>query len=263
MIALLIFAYLCAQSAPLLMTIGVARFFTDLTWAPSSGQFNLVPMLAGTAFATLGAISVAAPVGIASAVFISFYAPPLVARLVRGILGLLAGLPSVVYGLWGLVVLVPLLNRFHPPGFSLLLGIAILTVMILPTVALVSEMALSAVPQEYILGACALGCNRWQVVRGVVIPAARSGLVTAVILATARAIGETLAVSMVMGNTIHIPVSVLAPARTLTAHIALEMAYALGDHRAALFVAGWLLLGVVTGLIVVADRVSRSHTYGV
>lgn len=260
-LTLLIFAYLCVQSVPLLRKIGFIRLFTDQAWTPSSGQFNLAPMLVGTCYAALGATSVATPLSIALAIFATFYAPSSLAGIIRGILGLLASIPSVVYGLWGLVVLTPLLNRVHPPGLSLFLGIVILTIMILPTIALVAEAALRAVPQEYVLGGFALGCDRWRVVRRVVLPAARSGLFTAVLLGTTRALGETMAVVMVMGNTIQIPQSVLAPARTLTGHLALEMAYALGDHRAALFSAGLLLLGIVTGLVLLTDRASRSQGY--
>jgi len=256
-ITLLIFTYLAAQSLPFLADIGLGRLFSDARWSPSAGQFQLLPMFIGTLCVTLGAVCCATPIGVACAVFVSFYAPPSIARILRGVLGLLAGIPSVVYGLWGLVVLVPLLNRWHQPGFSVLLGIVIVSIMVLPTVALLSQAALSAVPREYQLGAFALGCDRWQVIRGVVLPAARCGLMTAMILATARVIGETMAVSMVMGNTIQIPDSILDPARTLTAHIALEMAFALGEHRAALFVAGLLLLVLVTALVAMAEWVRR------
>jgi len=141
-ITLLVVVYLCTQSFPFLHQIGMTRFFTDQTWAPTRGQFNLVPMLVGTLYATLGAVTVATPCGIALAVFAAFYAPSSIARVVHGVLGLLAGIPSVVFGLWGLVTLVPLLNRMHPPGLSLLMGIVILTLMILPTIALVAEAAL-------------------------------------------------------------------------------------------------------------------------
>lgn len=261
-ITLLIVVYLCAQSFPLLQQIGVTHFFTDQTWAPTRGQFNLVPMFVGTLYATLGAVTVAAPCGIALAVFVTFYAPSPIARVVRGVLGLLAGIPSVVYGLWGLVTLVPLLNRLHPPGLSLLMGIVILTLMILPTIALIAEAALRAVPREYTLGRAALGCTQWQVVRGIALPAARSGLLTAVLLGAGRALGETMAVSMVMGNTIQIPDSVLVPARTLTAHIGLEMAYAMGSHRAALFVAGLWLLGGVIILVWIVDHINRECAHG-
>lgn len=261
-IALLIVVYLCVQSVPLLQHVGMTRFFTDQMWAPTRGQFNLVPMFVGTLYATLGAVTVAAPCGIALAVFAAFYAPSSIARVVHGVLGLLAGIPSVVFGLWGLVTLVPLLNRVHPPGLSLLMGIVILMLMILPTIALVAEAALRAVPREYVLGGAALGCNRWRIVRGIALPTARAGLLTAVLLGVGRALGETMAVSMVMGNTIQIPDSVWVPARTLTAHIGLEMAYAMGSHRAALFVAGlWLLSGVI-GLVCIVDWIHRERTHG-
>ena len=260
LVILFIVTYLCAQSFPLLEQGGLLRFITDLKWSPSLGQLNLSPMLVGTLCATLGAILLAAPLGLATAIFARFYAPQPIVRLVHGILGLLAGIPSVVYGLWGLTVFVPWLNVYHPPGFSLLLGIGILTIMVIPTVALVSESALQAVPHEQVLGGFALGCNRWQVVRTVVLPAARSGVVTGVILGITRIIGETMAVAMVMGNTIRTPDSLFAPVRTLTAHIALEMSFALGDHRAALFTAGLVLLLVVIGLVSLADRIQRSAT---
>ena len=260
-ITLLIFTYLATQSLPFLADIGLGRLFSDARWSPSAGQFQLLPMFIGTLCVTLGAVCCATPIGIACAIFVSFYAPPRMACLLRGVLGLLAGIPSVVYGLWGLVVLVPLLSRWHQPGFSVLLGIIIVSLIVLPTVALLSQAALAAVPREYQLGAFALGCDRWQVIRGVVVPAARCGLMTAMILATARVIGETMAVSMVMGNTIQIPDSVLDPARTLTAHIALEMAFALGDHRAALFVAGLLLLVLVTILVAMAEWARRQGSF--
>lgn len=261
-ITLLVVVYLCAHSFPLLQQIGMTRFFTDQTWAPTRGQFNLAPMFVGTLYATLGAVTVAAPCGIALAVFAAFYAPPSIARVVHGVLGLLAGIPSVVFGLWGLVTLVPLLNHVHPPGLSLLMGSVILTLMILPTIALVAEAALRAVPREYTLGGAALGCTRWRIVRGIALPTARAGLLTAVLLGAGRALGETMAVSMVMGNTIQMPDSVLVPARTLTAHIGLEMAYAMGSHRAALFVAGLWLLSAVIGLVCMVEWIQRERTYG-
>lgn len=262
LITLLIVLFLCTQSLPVLREIGLARFFTDQTWAPTRGQFNLLPVVVGTFYATLGAVTLAGPCGIAVAIFAMFYAPPVIARLLHGVLGLLAGIPSVVFGLWGLVTLVPLLNHVHPPGLSLFMGIVILTLMILPTIALIAEAALRTVPREYTLGGAALGYTQWQIVRDIVLPSARSGLLTAVLLGAGRALGETMAVSMVMGNTIQIPDSVLAPARTLTAHIGLEMAYAMGSHRAALFVAGLWLLGGIIALVVIVDRVRQERTYG-
>ena len=261
-VTLLIVVFLCAQSLPVLSEIGLTRFFTDQLWAPTRGHFNLLPMMVGTLYATLGAVLLAGPCGIAVAIFAMFYAPPVMARLLHGVLGLLAGIPSVVFGLWGLVTLVPLLNRFHPPGLSLFMGIIIVTLMILPTIALIAEAALRAVPREYTLGGAALGSTRWQMIRDIVVPSARSGLLTAVLLGAGRALGETMAVSMVMGNTIQIPDSVWAPARTLTAHIGVEMAYAMGSHRAALFVAGLWLLVVVILLVAMVEYLNREQRDG-
>ncbi len=252
LVSLLLVAYVCAQSAPFLRDIGLLRLFTDPRWAPRQGWFNLVPMLIGSLYVTLGAVSVASIWGVGIAIFNAFYAPATIARVVRSVLSLRAGIPSVVYGLWGLTALVPLLNRLYPPGFSVLLGILILTIMILPMIALLADAAFQAIPQEHVLGAAALGCTRWQIICGVAIPAARPGLATAVLFGLTRALGETIAVSVVMGNTIAIPDHILAPARTLTAHIALEMGYAVEDHRAALFVAGGLVLGIVSTIIIAA-----------
>jgi phosphate transport system permease protein len=167
---------------------------------------------------------------------------------------LLAGIPSVVYGLWGLVVLVPLITQVQPPGSSLLAGILIVALMILPTVALLTEASLASLPPAYWRGSAALGLGTWATVQGVCLPAIRSGMLTAVMLATARALGETMAVLMVCGNVVQVPESVFAPVRTLTANIALEMAYALDLHRSALFASGLVLMLVVAGLVVLTDR---------
>jgi phosphate transport system permease protein len=174
---------------------------------------------------------------------------------------LLAGIPSVVYGFWGLVVLVPLIGRIQPPGTSLLAGIAILTIMILPTIALMADASLAKVPPEYLRGAAALGLSRWGMIRGVVFPAAKSGLFTGVILETGRAIGETMAMLMVCGNVVQTPKSLFDPMRTLTANIALEMAYATGDHRSALFVSGLVLMALIVALVVGAEVISKGQIY--
>jgi phosphate transport system permease protein len=209
-------------------------------------------MLLGTLLTTLGSIILAAPLGILSAVFCQFYAPPILAVIYRGLIQLLAGIPSVVYGFWGLVVLVPLINKLHPPGASLLAGILILSAVVLPTITLIADASLSKVPQSYLQGAAALGLSRWGTIAKIVFPAAKSGLIASLILATARAIGETMAVMMVCGNVVAIPNSIFAPIRTLTANIALEMAYAAGDHRRALFASGLLLMLIILVLVAIA-----------
>ena len=261
-IVMLIVVFLIVEALPVLHHVGLLRFFTDPSWYPTEGLYNLTPMLLGTLFAMTGSVLVATPLGIFSAVFCHYYAPSALARPYRRLIELLAGIPSVVYGFWGLVVLVPLIAEIQPPGPSLLAGILILTIMILPTIALMADASLANVPQQYLRGAAALGLPRWATIRNVVFPAAKSGLFTGVILETGRAIGETMAILMVCGNVVQIPSSIFDPIRTLTANIALEMAYALGDHRAALFVSGLVLMAMIVALALAAEWVSRGRVYG-
>jgi phosphate transport system permease protein len=264
-IVLLIVAFLLWESLPALRHVGLSRFFSDPSWHPDAnagaGRFNLVPMIWGTLLAMVGAVLLATPVGILSAAFCQFYAPPSLVRPYRRLIELLAGIPSVVYGLWGLVVLVPLLRRLAPPGPSLLAGVLILALMILPTIALVADAALANVPSAYLRGAAALGLSRRATLFGVAFPAAKSGLFTGVILETGRAIGETMAILMVCGNIVQFPKSLFDPIRTLTANVALEMSYALGDHRSALFVSGLLLLAITMLLVVAAEAISRGRIH--
>jgi len=261
-VTILIVVFLALESVPVLRRVGPARFFTDAAWHPTEAQYNLLPMLVGTLLATAGSVLVATPLGVLSAVFCRFYAPAPVSRWYRRLIELMAGIPSVVYGFWGLVVLVPLIRRVAPPGPSLLAGIAILTVMILPTVALMADASLAGVPAHYLRSAAALGLSRWSTVRRVAVPAAKAGLLTGVILETGRAIGETMAVLMVCGNIVQMPRRVFDPIRTLTSNIALEMAYALGDHRSALFVSGLVLLVLVIVLVLVAEWISGARLDG-
>lgn len=258
-ITLLIVAFLILEAWPALQTPGLSHFLTDASWFPASTtpQFNLVPMVAGTLAATLGAMLLATPLGIAAALFSRFYAPPTVATWFRRLLELLAGIPSVVYGFWGLVVLTPLIRQWAPPGQSLLAAILVLSLMILPTIALLSETALRSVPRAYLQGAAALGLSRWATIRGVALPAAHCGIVSSILLAAGRAIGETMAVLMVAGNIVKVPDSLFAPVRTLTANIALELGYALDGHRAALFVSGLILLALIVLLVSMSDWIMR------
>lgn len=258
---MLIVLFLLHESWPVLQRVGAVRFFSDPGWHPLEGMFNLTPMLAATAAASAGAILVAGPLGVASAVFSRFYAPPFLAALFRRMVALLAGIPSVVFGLWGLTVLVPRIAEWQPPGASLLAGVLILALMVLPTVALTADAALAAVPETYLRGAAALGLTKSGTLLKVLIPAARSGIIGGMLLAAARALGETMAVLMVAGNVVQVPTGFFDPVRTLTANIALEMAYATGDHRAALFVSGLTLLLLVIGLAGMASRL-RARLHG-
>lgn len=260
-IIILIILFLGLEALPILQQIGLGRFFTDASWNPAEGLYNLTPMLWGTLLAMVGSVLVATPLGILSAVFCHYYAPKAIAGLYRRLIELLAGIPSVVYGFWGLVVLVPIIGRLQAPGTSLLAGIIILTIMILPTIALMADASITKVPPEYLKGAAALGLSRWAMVRSVVFPAAKSGLFTGVILETGRAIGETMAILMVCGNVVQTPKSLFEPIRTLTANIALEMAYATGNHRSALFVSGLILMALIIALVIVAEVISKGQIY--
>jgi len=253
LISLLIVVFLVLESIPALSHIGLSRFVTDASWHPADvadqGAFNLLPIVVGTLLASAGAILIAAPLGILSAIFIQFYAPGRLGRVYLQMVELMAGVPSVVFGLWGLIVIVPLVARVHPPGQSLLTAVLILSMMILPTVAMLSHAALASVPREFLIAAAALGFSRGTTIVCVAVPAARSGLATALLLGLVRAVGETMAVVMVCGNVTRIPSSLFDPVRTLTATVALEMGYARGDHRSALFVCGIVLLMGVAGLV--------------
>ena len=260
-IVVLITFFLVVEALPVLQQVGWWSFMSDPAWHPIEGLYNLMPMLWASLLVTFGAVCLAAPLGIGSAIFCQYYAPPLIARLYRQLIELLAGIPSVVYGFWGLVVLVPIINQLQAPGTSLLAGIAILTLMILPTIALTAAASLIEVPPEYFQGAAALGISSWATIRSVMLPAAKSGLFTGLILGIGRAIGETMAVLMVCGNVVQTPTSLFDPVRTLTANIALEMAYATGNHRSALFVSGLLLMMAIALLVIIAEGISRRDLY--
>ena len=223
-------------------------------WLPLEGKLGLLPMAAGTLVCALGAVLLALPLGVASALFAQYFGHPFLVRPYRWVLGLLAGIPSVVFGFWGLTVLVPLIAAWQAPGTSVLAGIVVLTLMIVPTMALTAEAAFMAVPVATVQGAHALGLRPSRVVFGVLLPAARKGLMAGVVLCAARALGETMAVLMVTGNVPAWPSSLFDPVRTLTANIALEMAYAMGSHRASLFLSGLLLTVVVVLLAWVTHR---------
>jgi phosphate transport system permease protein len=257
-ITVLIVAFLLLESLPALRSVGPLRFLTDPSWNPVYGAYDIVPMLLGTLVVTAGAVLLAAPLAVASAVFGRFYVRGLLSRAHRRVLETLAGIPSVVYGLWGLMVLVPAIARVGPPGQSVLAGVLVLALMILPTITLVSDAALGAVPETHLRGAAAAGLSRWAVVRSIALPTARSGILTGILLGTGRALGETMAVVMVTGNVVQVPNSLLAPVRTLTANIALEMAYATDAHRSALFVSGLVLALLTIGLVAAVDRIGRS-----
>ena len=233
--------FIFIEGLPALQSVGVGNFVTGSSWNPP-GYFGILPMISGSLLSTAGAIAIGVPTGLLTAVFLAEIAPERVAHTLRTAIELLAGIPSVIYGFFGLVVIVPLIEQVFniPAGNTTLAGIIVLAIMILPTVITLSETSLRAVPHTYREGSLALGASQIFTIFKVVIPAARSGILTGVILGIARAIGETMAIIMVMGNAPMIA-GLLEPSRTLTANIALEMSYASGLHANALYATGIVL----------------------
>jgi phosphate transport system permease protein len=257
----LIAFFIFREGAPLVAKVGVWKFLASTHWAPGKGQFGILPMIVGSLEVTLLAIFFGATLGVCCAMFLAEFAPAWSVRILKPMVELLAGIPSVVYGFIGVVVLVPWIRTtFGGPGFSVLASAIILGIMILPTVIAISLDAFHAVPPIYKEGSLALGATRWQTLYRVVLPAARSGIIAGFILGMGRAVGETMAVIMVAGNALTLPTSVLQPVRTLTSNIALEMGYASGDHQAALFATGMVLFVIIAILNTIALLAVRPRT---
>ncbi|HOK42758.1 MAG TPA: phosphate ABC transporter permease subunit PstC [Thermoclostridium caenicola] len=231
----LICAFLLANGIPGMVRIGVFDFLTGTRWKPGNNLYGIMPMILGSLYVTAGALLVGVPAGILTALFMSRFASRRMLKFMKPAVSLLAGIPSVVFGFFGLVVIVPLIRElFGGNGSSLLAACVLLGMMILPTIITVSESALNAVPQSYYEGALALGATHERAVFRVVLPAAKSGVAASVILGIGRAIGEAMAVMMVAGNWPVIPDSLLKGVRTLTSNIVMEMGYAADLHREAL-----------------------------
>lgn len=254
----LITLFIFREGVPVVQAVGVVDFLAGVRWAPGAGSFGILPMILGSLWVTLGALVIGVPLGVACAVFLVELAPPIVAAGLRPAIQLLAGIPSVIYGFWGLTVIVPMIRTYiGGPGLSILAGAIILGIMILPTVITISEDSLRALPRSYKEASLSLGATHWQTIWRVMLPAARSGVVAAAVLGMGRAVGETMAVIMVLGNAVHIPDSLLDPARTLTTNIGIEMAYASGAHREALFATGIVLFIIIMVLTGSANIITR------
>ena len=254
----LITVFIIANGLPIIAEVGVINFIFGMSWSPSQGEFGIFPMIVGTAAVTLGAAIIGVPVGICCSVFLTEFAPAALSKLFRPAIQLLAGIPSVVYGFWGLLFIVPFIRTYlGGPGLSILAGSIILAIMVLPTVISISEVSIIALPRQYKEGALALGLTHWQTIRSVILPSAKSGIVAAVILGIGRAIGETMAVIMVLGNAVAVPTSILDPVRTLTTNIGIEMGYAAGTHRQALFATGIVLFIIIMVLNASAQYITR------
>ncbi|HHT95359.1 MAG TPA: phosphate ABC transporter permease subunit PstC [Clostridia bacterium] len=232
---ILICIFLFANGLPAMKKIGFAEFLLGRTWRPGNDIYGVFPMIIGSLYVTAGALVIGVPVGILSAIFLARFCPPKLYKVVKPIINLLAGIPSVVYGFFGLMVIVPFIrNTFNVAGTSMLAASLVLGIMILPTIIGMSEASIRAVPDSYYEGSLALGASHERSVFYSLLPAAKSGILSSVILGMGRAVGETMAVVMVAGNQPVMPSGVLKGLRTLTANIVLEMGYAADLHREAL-----------------------------
>ena len=249
----LICVFLFANGIPAMKEIGFGKFLTGEIWKPNNDIYGILPMIVGSLYVTAGAIVFGVPIGILTAVFMAFYCPKRIYKPLKTATELLAGIPSVVYGFFGLVVLVPMIREFGRGlkemgilksagnGSSILTASLLLGMMILPTIIGLTESSLRAVPEQYYEGAVALGATHERAIFRVILPAAKSGVVAAIVLGVGRAIGETMAVIMIAGNQPRMPKGILEGVRTLTANIVIEMGYAQDLHREALIATGVVL----------------------
>jgi phosphate ABC transporter permease protein PstC len=250
--------FIFKEGLPIIIKMGLDRFLFSSDWYPLEGEFGIFPMIVGSLAVTAGAMTIGGTLGLSCAIVLIQFCPPRAVIFLKPCIELLAGIPSVVYGFIGVMFLVPLIrDNLGGPGLSVLASSVVLGVMILPTITSISVDALQAVPPSYREGSIAIGATEWQTTHRILLKAARSGIVAAIILGMGRAVGETMAVIMVAGNTLELPHSILDPVRTLTSNIALEMSYANGDHRKALFATGVILFVIVMFLNTIALTVSR------
>lgn len=234
----LITIFLVASGIPAIRTIGLSQFLSSTVWAPtaSNPSYGILPFILSSVYGTCGALLLGVPTGILYAVFLSKMSPAKIGNIVRNVVDLLAGIPSVVYGLVGMIIIVPYVREVFnlPDGANLFSAIIVLAVMILPSVISVSETAIKAVPKEYEEASLALGATKTESIFKVVLPAAKSGIATAIVLGTGRAAGEAMAVMMVAGNVANMP-KLFRSVRFLTTAVASEMSYSSGLQRQALF----------------------------
>lgn len=245
---LLIILFIFANGVPFIAEYGFFDFIFGMDWAPTNNVplYGIFPMIIGSIYVTLGAAIVGVPIGILTAVFMAEFCPPILYKVLKPATNLMAAIPSIVYGFFALRVFTPFIREnIGGNGYSVLTASVLLGIMILPTVIGLSESALRAVPKTYYTGSVALGATHERSVFRVLLPAAKSGIVSSVILGIGRAIGETMAVVLIAGNQAIIPDSLLSGVRTLTTNIVIEMAYATGQHREALIATAVVLFGFI------------------
>lgn len=253
--------YLFVLAVPTIAEIGFFDFVFGSTWLPGNDLYGIGTLIVGTAYATACSLIVGVPIGLLVAVFMAFYCPKWLYKIMKPVTNILAGIPSIVYGYFGLIVIVPFVSStFGGGGASLLATALVLGIMILPTIISISENALRAVPKSYYEGALALGATKERAIFRTIFPAAMSGVVTSIILALGRAFGETAAVVLVCGNIAQFPDSLLDPIRTLSSNIATGLAYSTGLHREALIASSVVLfvfILIITAIVMVLRRKKR------
>ena len=251
-----------SESLPAISKLGF-RFLIDSRWLPASesftGEFNILPCLAGSALVAGISVAIAGPIGVMTAIYLQYYARPSVAVAMNLVVQIMAGMPSVVIGLFGLTKFACWVSYFGLPGSGLLVGAMTLAVMIVPTVILISEAILGGRSSELYIAASSLGMKNETIVRKFILPVSRHGLFAGVLLSLSRALGETMVVMMVCGNVASFPNSLFSPVRTLTASIALEMPYAMNIHRCSLFVCALVLVGLTTIATFLAELLKRTQ----
>lgn len=252
--------YIIVGGVPFFKEVSIWDFLFGKKWNPSGKIFGIYPMLVASLYATLGATLIGVVVGVSTAIVLVEVLPQKVAKVFSAAIDLRAGIPSVIYGFFGLMVIVPILNDLFGGiggGSSLLAAMLILAVMLLPTVIRMTEVSLRAVPNEYKEGALGLGASKFQYIFKVQLGAAKSGIMAGIVLGIGRALGETMAVILVAGNSVLIPSSIMDPVRTLTANIAMEMGYATGIHQQALFATGMVLFVLIMAINLVLTQFIR------
>lgn len=262
----LICIFLFANGLPAMKEIGVFDFLLGQKWKPGNDIYGIFPMILGSIYVTAGAVLVGVPIGLLTAVFLAKFCPDRLYKLLKPAIDLLAGIPSVVYGFFGLCVLVPMVRNvfresFGGNGNSIFTASLLLGIMILPTIIGIAESAIRAVPDKYYQGALALGATHERAVFRTVVPAAKSGIMAGIVLGIGRAIGETMAVIMVAGNQARMPKGIFQGIRTLTANIVMEMGYATDLHREALIATGVVLFVFILIINTLFSILKRKETY--
>lgn len=256
---LLITFLIFREGLPVFSSVSPWDFVSGTSWVPNKGIYGILPMILASLYMTLIALVIAIPIGVGCAVFLAEISPRRLSGILRKCVEVLAGIPSVVFGFFGMIVLVPIIRSINEPGYSLLAGGLILAIMILPTVISISEVSLRLVPFAYKDGSLALGAGKWQTIRSVSLPTAKSGIITGIVLGIGRAVGETMAVILVSGGVPNMPGSLFEPVRTLTVNIVIEMAYVStgSTHYSALFATAivlFIFIMIINAAVIMLSR---------